>query len=186
MNHWTPPAPGPCVLGVRIREPLTLGHVLLLAELGSPIVLGGAILPGDIALAVFVTAQPHTEARKDVERWWAPLLMRWWGRRMSKRDFTAEADAFVEWFVESSKSPAFWRQESASNRECAAPWWINRLALAMGNLGMSYADAVNMPLKTLGQLTMAFSEARGEVQLVSRREAEFHELVARLEAQKRN
>ena len=184
MNPWAPPADGPRIFGLRLREPLTLGHVLLLEELGSPILSGGQVAPGDVALAVLVVSQPHRDARKAVRSWWAPLLMRWWGKRSASEDFDAAANQFLDWFVESIKPPAFWREAGAQDRECAAPWWINRIALAMGNLGMSYDQAVDMPAKRLGQLTMAYSEARGEVRLVTQREIEFREIVARIEAEK--
>lgn len=168
------------MLGFRLREPLTLGHALLLDELGSPLLHGGTILPGDIALAVFVLSQPHRVARKDVSAWWAPLLMRWWGRRSASRDFDEEANALVEWFVDSVKPPAFWRKNGTS-RECSSPWWINRIATAMGELGFSFESATDMPAKRLGQLVMAYAEWRGEVELVTQSQEEFHAHCRRLD-----
>ena len=184
MNYWAPPTIGPRVLGLRLREPLTLGHVLLLDELGSPLLHGGEILPGDVALAVFVLSQPHRVARKDVSAWWAPLLMRWWGRKSAGRDFSAESEALVEWFVDQIKPPAFWHKQGTGGRQSAAPWWINRVALAMGNLGLSYEAALDIPAKRLGQLTMAYAEARGEVELVTAQDEAFHETCRRLDEQR--
>ena len=186
MTDWLPPEPGPRVLGLRLSEPLTLGHVWLLDELGSPLLHGGHILPGDVALAVFVLAQKHRAARADVSAWWAPLLMKIWGLRSGARDFDAEAEKLVEWFVASAKPPAFWHRSSSGGKQCAAPWWINRVAVAMGTLGLSLDAALDMPAKRLGQLTMAFAESRGEVELVTSQQREFREMVAKLEANKRN
>lgn len=182
MNYWTAPEVGPRVFGLRIRGPLTLGHVLLLDELGSPLLSGAEMTPGDVALACYVCAYPHAKARRKLKSLFAAAAMRVWGRIVGGRvNFDDEARRFIEWFVSEAKAPPVWIR-GTSGRDAAAPWWINRLSVAMGNLGMSYAEAQDFPIKRLNQLAMAFAESRGEVEMVNAQDLAFREMVARAEA----
>lgn len=186
MNYWSAPEHGPRVFGLRISGPLTLGHVLLLDELGSPLLSGGELTPGDVALACYVCAYPHRKARRKLKSLFAATAMRVWGRIVGGRvDFDKEAQKFIDWFVSEAKAPPIWIR-SGNGRESAAPWWINRLSVAMGNLHMTYDQAQAFPIKRLNQLAMAFAESRGEVEMVNAQDLAFREAVARAEAARRN
>lgn len=180
---WQPPVEGPCIYGLPLRASLTLGHVVVLDEIASPITRGGEILPGDVAVAAFICSQEHSKARAELAKFSTRLAMRLWGRFCAKWDHAKQSEAFAEWFCDSAKSPEYWLK--GSGKECTSPWWVNRIALAMGNLGMSYREATEIPAKTVAQLLMAYAEARGEVELVSKRDLEFRELVRRTEAARR-
>ena len=52
--HWATAIQPTRVLGLTLREPVTLAHVLLLAEIESPVIAGGLVTIGDIALAAFI------------------------------------------------------------------------------------------------------------------------------------
>jgi len=182
---WIPPGAGPRVLGVKLSEPLTLGHVLLLAEEGSPVVIGGEILPGDLALAVFICSRPANVSRRDLRSRWLPLLMRWWGRASASRDWEAETETFAEWFAESARQPTVIRSATAgASKSLGAPWWVNRIATAMGLLGVSYAEATTIPAKVLGQLVIAFAEAEGRVECLDEAGHRFREECRRLDREK--
>lgn len=182
--NWQPPAEGPRIYGLRMRAPLTLGHVLLLDEIESPVTRGGHLLPGDVAIAAFICSQPADKARRQLRHRSTRWAMKLWGMLCARWDHAKQADDFATWFCDSAKSPEYWVK--SSGKECAAPWWINRLSLAMGTLGMGYDEALSAPAKIVAQLLMAYAESRGEVELVSKRDIEFREMVKRAEAARRN
>ena len=180
LDHWKPPGDGPIVCGQRLSLPLTLGHIFLLAECGSPLLYGGPILPGDVALASVICSQEHKESRKDLGSWWIPLLMRFWGK-FSRRDWDAEADLLTSWFEEHAAQPAVVRKGS-SGKETAAPWWVNRTANAMTILGMTYDEALSVPLKIVSQLVIASAEAEGRVECWTDRQQSFWDYCAEQDA----
>jgi len=158
------------VLGFVLRGPLTLGHVLLLDELGSPIVRGESFNLGDLALAAFALAQPADESRKDLKKWWAAPFMSWRGRQTAKLDFEQEATRFSEWFSEQCGGPTIDTGDekmAKRSKPASAPWYISKLALAVGELGMSVGDAYDMPVKRLNQLVGALLESRGDVTFIT-------------------
>lgn len=179
---WQPPGTGPRVYGLRLRVPLSLGHVFLLDEIDSPVVHGGPLLLGDVAVASFICSMPHAKARRQLGHRTTGFAMWAWGKWMAKRDHESESRDFAEWFFDQAKAPERWIKGDA--RECASPWWINRAATAMATFGMSFGDAMDMPLKRLSQLCTAHAESRGEVELVSGKQIEFRELVRRTEEAK--
>ena len=181
-TDWQPPGVGPKVYGLRLRVPLSLGHVFLLDELGSPVVHDGPLLLGDVAVAAFVCSMPHADARRQLDQITTRFGLWLWGKWMGGRDHEAESQTFAQWFTEQAKTPERWIKGDA--KECASPWWINRAATAMGTFGLSFDQTLDMPLKRLTQLCTAYAESRGEVELVSRRQLEFRELVRRTEEAK--
>lgn len=187
-TDWQPPRSGPRIYGLRVREPLTLGHVFLLDELESPVLHGGPLLPGDVALAAFVCSMPHANSRRQLGHRTTRLALSLWGRLSARHDHDKAAEDFSDWFYEEAKAPERWIKSSpgVAPRECAAPWWINRAATAMGMLGMTFEQALDVPLKRLVQLASAYAESRGEVELVGRKDREFFEMVERAEAARRN
>ena len=164
FTAWSPPTATARVLGVSLGIPLTLGHVLLLDEIGSPFVHLGPIESGDLAVAVFVCSRPAEVSRRDMDSFWLPLLMRWWGKRCAKLDWDAETETFCEWFVEHNNSPEAIRSGSGSGR-ISSPWWINRIAAAIGTLGLSEQEVLAMPSKRVAQYTAALAESDGRCEL---------------------
>ena len=160
------------VLGFVLRGPLTLGHVLLMDEMNSPIARGEQFEIGDLALAAFLCAQPADESRNDIRKWWARPFMAWRGRQTAKLDFTAEAERFSEWFTAQCGGPTIDTGDekmAKRSKPVSAPWYIGKLALAVGELGMSVKDATDMPVKRLNQLVGALLESRGDVTFVTER-----------------
>lgn len=175
------------VLRVILRGPVTLGHALLLDELGSPIVYGEEFHMGDLALAVLVCSEPTaSRARATIRAWWSGPLLRMWGRRCGLMDMAAESERFVKWFSEQCGGPeqkTIIRDGQAPPQPLSAPWYISKLASAVGELGMSIADAEAMPVKRLNQITAALAEARGNAQFLRDDEAQFFENVKHWDAE---
>lgn len=162
------------VLGFVLRGPLTLGHVLLMDEMNSPIARGEPFEIGDLALAAFLCAQPADESRADIRKWWARPFMAWRGRKSAKMDFAAEAERFSEWFTAQCGGPTIDTGDEKIAKRMkpqSAPWYISKLALAVGELGMSVKDATDMPVKRLNQLVGALLESRGDVTFITEKTA---------------
>lgn len=168
-------------LGVTLREPLTLGHILLLAEEGCPVVTGGDVLVGDVALAVFVCAYPHAVARRKLRGWGTSLLFRLWARFWKPGD---DAKRFLEWFHGQLDLPPRW-QSQVQGRGLCAPWWVNRVTLAL-NAGLLFTEAVDMPLRTANLLIASHLDATGAGEFLSNEQVEFFAMVKRQEATRRN
>lgn len=160
------------VLGLAMREPVTLGHVLLLAEIESPVVCGGPVSIGDVALAAFICAWPSGKSRRLLASRWCPLVFSLWGRFWRP---SQDGDRFIQWLQSQCEFPNAWSRDNASSRELAAPWWINRVAQAL-EAGIGYQDALAMPLRTLSLIVAARLEANGVIEFVTDRQREYIEL----------
>jgi len=168
--HWATAIQPTRVLGLTLREPVTLAHVLLLAELESPVVTGGLVTIGDIALAAFVCAWPEAKSRKLLESRWCPLVFRLWGRFWRP---DGDAERFMGWLRSQIELPETWTPETRGRKtELAAPWWMNRMAQAL-EAGVGYKDALAMPLRTLSLIIAARLEANGVLEFVSGRQRDY-------------
>ena len=169
------------VMGLTLREPLTLAHVLLLAEAGSPLLLGGDALCGDVALAAFVCAWPADVSRRRLRSLLTPLAFRLWPRLIKP---TAEdCNAMVEWITDNASMPPAWQRPGGT--ELAAPWWINRIAQAMA-AGFSYTEATTLPLRVVNLTIAAKLEASGVIEFQTQLQTDFFENVKRWEAERKN
>jgi hypothetical protein len=161
------------VLGLTMREPATLAHVLLLAEVESPVVAGGLVTIGDVALAAFVCAWPADKSRRLLASRWCPLVFRLWGRFWRP---DGDAERLMGWLRSQIELPETWTADSKGRKtELAAPWWLNRLSQAL-EAGISYQDALAMPLRTLSLIVAARLEASGVVEFVSDRQRAYLEM----------
>lgn len=156
------------VFGLVLREPVTLGHVALLHELGSPVITGGSCMIGDIATAAFVCAYPAEVARKKLRSRLAPMAFWLWSKLWKPGD---TGDEFVAWLSSQCNMPLMWTPEGRS-RAMAAPWWINRLAQAL-SAGISYRDAIDMPLRMLTLIVSAKLEMTGAAQFETPQETQW-------------
>jgi hypothetical protein len=158
------------VLGLTLREPVTLAHVLLLAELECPIITGGVVTIGDVALAAFVCAWPEPKSRRLLKSKWCPAAFSLWGRFWSP---SQDAERFMDWLKPQIEFPEMWAAEIKGRKtDLAAPWWINRLSQAL-DAGVAYQDALAMPLRTLSLIVAARLEASGAVEFVTDRQRNY-------------
>lgn len=158
---------GAC-LGLRL-EPLTLGHVFLLREYGVDI-----FEPKDFAdmlLSVFVCSHPHRESRRNLRKWWLKPYLVFWGWRVRKLKFEAEAKAFAEYVNTNATHPEVLFSEGT--KECASPLVFRLAAIATRMHNQGWADAQDIPIRTLIAIQTAGSEMRGELQVWGERHEEF-------------
>lgn len=183
MSAWVNSVSTVFVLGLCLREPLTLAHVALLDELGSPIICGGQVLCGDLAVAAYVCANPAHVSRRRIKSRFAPAAFRVWAA-LRNPDFTQDSQRFSKWFDASIKMPPG-SIVSGNGRELAAPWWVNRIAQAMA-CGFTYTEAMTMPLRSVSNVIAAKLEAMGVLEFRTKAQLEFFENIKRWEAQRAN
>lgn len=184
MSRWSNSVESVRVLGITLREPVTLGHVLLLDEIGSPIPWGRDATIGDIAVAVFVCSWPVQKSKRLVRSMLFPLAMSLLGFFNRKRNHVEEGNRFIKWFSDQCSTPPQLLEDGT--KECAAPWWMNRIAFATGECGLSLSDALNQPCRLVGLIVSARAESKGVAEFETPRQTEFFENVRRWTAERRN
>jgi len=182
--HWATAIQPTRVLGLTLREPVTLAHVLLLEEIGSPIPWGRDATAGDVAVAAFVCAWPADKSRKLVGSALFPLAMAMLALVNRRRNKLEEGRRFIQWFSDQCKTPPQFTQDGA--RECAAPWWLNRIAFATGECGLSLSETLNSPCRLISLIVSARAESKGVVEFETARQTEFFENVKRWTAEMSN
>jgi len=162
--------------------------VELLADVGSPLVCGGEVAPGDVATAVFILAWPAETSRKALRSRFTPLIFWLWPKLCRVSDWDEVGGNFLRVGLPSASNPRrgliTTSAGSQSRSEIAAPWWVNQIAMAMSELGLSYTEATSMPARKVGQLVAAVLEARNQAEYETETRRNFIEQVRVWEAEK--
>lgn len=170
MSAWRPTgliSRRPRVFRVMTLEPLTLGHLRVLAELGiDPFDSIGVTEAVGIA---FVCAQRHDVALRRARAFWLPAYLRLvlWLTRAD--DLPKQLAAVREYLEANLQGPEFERDLSSQRRngKLAAPLRVNLRALALARLNLSPDEADAMPVLEVLQLLAAEAEASGTAKLWS-------------------
>lgn len=176
----------PCFFGVRV-QPITLGHLRLLAELEVSLAVETF---GDALLIASVCSQSHRDSRKDVVKWWFKHLLKWLAYRAGKRgDIKLEAKRFADWLNNQLEGPT--RKFRVTVKEqpkgrLAAPLHLNLISGAMGTLGLSLAEAEALPVKLARQLLASYHESAGDLELWTDAEYAFDQWCKHADERKRN
>lgn len=185
LTAWQPPQEIPPVVVLRklLRGPLTLGHVLLLHEMGNPIVAGKPSGLDDLAQAVMV-CQCATEgeakslllsASNRIGRWFVSR----WGRRVGVHGLDGEFQRFADWFTAQTSGPAVDdADEKQKPKAITSPWPIYLQSVAMSCLHLSPEDSRRQHVRTLKQWLGAHAESQGSVKFVTE---ELQEALDRIE-----
>jgi len=183
VNEWFDCPACPVVFGLRLR-PLQLGHLLLLAELNSPLASGdddARFTPDDLLAAVFVLSQDHTSSRRDLGKWWLPVFLRFWAWRVSRSNYALEQAKFLAWWKAVHELPRFKPPPAKQGREVAAPFVIQLLAFCMAHMNMSEADALSIPFRRAFCYFAAWAEIEDRASLRTPRESDLWAHQARLD-----
>lgn len=158
-------------------QPLTLGHVFLLAEADSVFVTGGETDDpiGALALAVFVCSQSPESARRGLNSWWAERFFRLWAWSCRRCDYQKEAKLFSKWFLEQVDGPKV--EETKEIRRMGTPWHMNILATLVGEVGVDIDAAKRLQVREARQLICALGEVRGQCTVVSEEKTNFFSAV---------
>jgi len=159
------------VLGIEL-EPLTLGHVFILHEIGNPLPSGEAPQLDDIGVAVAICSQPWQHSKLDVRRWWFRFYVGHLGAKLAKLDVQKEAQAFWTYFSESLHR-AFTKQSSDEKYEMlGTPWFWSLLAMLRSRFHMSEDEALSYPVVRARAICTALDEMEGRCRLTSKDDEE--------------
>jgi hypothetical protein len=167
MIGWEPARPlfgdRPAFFGRRM-EPVTLGHLVLLAEMGINYTAGESL--EDISRTVFVCSRAHAVSRRAVCRPWFGFRLRCWGEYCGEHlNLAEESNRFIDWFAGQLKGPITKSKAGDMEQDGGAPLHANLMACCLGMLGLSMRETLNLPVKEARQLICAYGEARGEMKL---------------------
>lgn len=158
------------VLKLRLR-PYSCGHEILLARLASPFVVGGSVTLSDLRIAVLICSQSFSDGFKLIHQpnivrlflaAWRLILM------ISRVDQTKELDRFLEylkagrWFPETydmSRSPGW------AIRRLKAPRVYRLIPLLCSELGLTEAEALDVPMARANAYAAAKSDRDGSIDL---------------------
>jgi hypothetical protein len=191
MNHWAPEREiggrDPGFFGLSV-QPITLGHLRLLHDLGI------SIPPetfSDALMVAFVCSCDHQESRKHVMAWWSGPLLRWLAYRAGKNGLLKkQAEPFGDWLEYQLTGPSqkvrlkAGEKPSARGR-LAAPLHITTISSLMGCLGLSMSEAESMPVRLARQLLAAYHEASGNIELWTEEDYAFESACRAADARKR-
>ena len=130
------------VIGRRLR-PFTLRHAFVLAASGSPFLLGGAVTPGDLLLAVEVASRPG-------DYFLRPRPIRgprrlWLETRLALGDMDGEAAAFDNYLADYMTGPQPWEGQGDDGSRGKVNWILTQVAALMHLFSWSEAQAWATP-----------------------------------------
>lgn len=158
------------VLGVKLR-PLSVGHVLMLVRLGSPLVGIGNRKPdpADIALAVLVCSMDWRTLKRRVGGW---------GFRARLAILTCFAAVrilpIVQWqkyFADGTKRPKSW-SVGGKGKTGGLPFWVWVFTTVAREYRYAEDDAMDMPCAFAIWLATVAVERAGQIELASQAELE--------------
>jgi len=158
-------------------QPLTLGHVFLLAEADSVFVSGKSTEDpiGALALAVFVCSQSPESARRGMAAWWAERFFRVWAWSCRNCDYESEAEKFTDWFQEQVAGPE--TDGKGDGKKMGTPWHMNIFATLVGEVGVDVDAAKRMTVREARQLICALGEARGQCNVVTEESVDYMDAI---------
>jgi hypothetical protein len=173
--------PTPTLLGRKLL-PFSLGHSLLLESIESPVMDAGAVMPGELAVALWICSRPAvdpaTEHPPAVDRDAVAAEFDEWGRR-TPRDQLAEALViFRAYLAAFTEAPRRWESGKAGAAP-ASPWQYAVVNALREHLHCGYAAAWNTPVNRALAEYATLGEAHGDTSVMSADECREAEEVER-------
>jgi hypothetical protein len=153
------------VAGLRLA-PVTLGHVLLLERLGSPLLTGAALGPGDAAVAVDVLRRGWKQSAHRMARnrgRWMRRLLAWLFRDTG-------ALVAAETTLRAALADALERPDTMAKtdegRTLKQPWTLALHTRLVADLGLGLEEALGVPLRLATWLSVGLAERDGAVEWI--------------------
>ena len=152
----------PLVLGIRMR-PVSVGHMVLLHRLESPLVRFDAEpTPSDVALAAYVIADDWRESCRNINSPLRRFIFWLWSRTKWKRaDWSEEHRKLHAWLWPDPELAVLNQQ---SGKPLEAPG-CERLLLVLTDAGIPVDQILSMPFSDAQRLVLTWMEAKGHVEL---------------------
>ncbi len=178
----SPPRTGHRVLGLGMR-PLTIGHLLLLLEVGSPYPDQAELADeGAMATAALICSQPHRSARKLIYSRFATIGTKLWGWLQRKCDLAREERVFLSYLVSQLARPESESISMGTKDDMRVPAGWRLLSMLMSDFRMSFDQALNTEVRFALTLWAVESDRRGIERIASERRLAFHKWVREQEA----
>lgn len=169
--------PDRVIVAGRTLEPLSVGHLLLLARLGHPLLAGGHTVPDLVSLAqaVRLCEVPYHRALRRVPGSLWELWCVWrLGRRLLRARRKAAAakkpdqdplPVLTGYLEVSLRRPAWWTEEKEGGTPACQPYWVAVITTLMESCGIAWDDVLDMPATRAQWLCAAVWEKRGNLRL---------------------
>jgi hypothetical protein len=168
------------IMGLRL-QPLTLGHGLLLARVGSPWT-PFALLPtprsvpplGDLLLALWILAQPWRKAAAHLSQRRCRWYLRAWELQavwLSEATLADHGDRLTSFILENLLPPTLWRNPAAATSRAQAPTLASLKVQLIAQLHLSQDAALDTPLAVAIWDLLTWGESQGTHQFRSESEA---------------
>lgn len=154
----------------RTLRPLTVGHILLLARLGHPLVTGQGIYDAAavgqaVAICTRSASWAATLIRWGILRW----LMVWLG--LVAAFHPKSRIALLSYIVEGCRRPRWWVIQQADAAPSGVPLWASIYALLQREYRRTAAGAFNTPAREALWLAAIQWEIQGSIRVESDEEA---------------
>ena len=148
--------------------PLSIGHLLFLRRLGSPLAECGLPDAADLALAVFICSRPWRRALAAIRRPWIGLRLLLLGIRARWQSVAAVRD-LTAYLRDGMAGPRWWpvNRPGSEPIEMRSPYWLTILTALETEFGMSRQDAMDTAVSVALWRVASVREREGLIQLVS-------------------
>lgn len=154
-------------------SPLTLGHIFLLRRADSAILEEQYLNRFELAKAVFICAQQWQKAQSNLLKWYSPLILNLWGRKVGRADINKEFEKFSAYLSESLRIVQIKRDLTKNYADPTAPWEWRLLVALMTDFHLSEDIALNLTVIKANCLWVTRAELRGEAKLWTDRDEDF-------------
>jgi hypothetical protein len=136
------------VLGVKLR-PLTLGHLILLTKVDSPLLQGGSVTLADLALAVMICAERWQAGHELIQRGDLDKFTAKWRKKLGKVDVAAKAKLFRDYLEDHQRMPEVYFTAGHAGDDPGSWWGARFKVLLITKLGLTSAEVFDAPLAML-------------------------------------
>lgn len=157
------------VAGLRLR-PFSPHHALMLMELQSPYIMGGAVTLGDTTAALIACQSTKSDGMAGVMRLHSSRLV--WLRWRLRWLFRSHAKAMValeDYIGASMRAPEMWIDSECKGKRSGAPWpYYIVSVIAQEMPSIPYAELWDMPLTELACHKAIIDERTGGADIAER------------------
>lgn len=184
------------ILGIELR-PFSLGHSLLLHDIGSPFVAEELreFTVHDLFIALSICALPYEKGKalgedakgwkKKCDEWVAKnirhncggLWSRLWriarGKPLPDWDIANDVRAFFRYLSEGNARPDYKAEPGNDMAFLYSPWQLRMMVKLRREFGMTRSEILDMPLAEAWWMYLGAVEADGSIQICTEDEKEF-------------
>lgn len=168
-------------IGVEL-QPFSLGHYLILREMGNAFLVPKCVPPYEhFSAAAFVCAhtwEQYHRLNRWYLQWWMLLQVRAWGRMAKKFNVLKEILSLKDYIQSQMDLPE--KARSRGGTRYLFSDWETRLFCYLRSIGYTESQALNMPLSRANLMFCAHLEESGTMEFKSRRQYSVEDRMTRI------